>query len=157
MKYQNNVDEKAASIKQRILELSVILGITRNDLIDKLDGSNSNFSGKSKYAWPSTKTCVRIAENFPQISLDWLIMGWGSPMRDTPPDTSIHQVAKNRPKKSPEHDVYGFDKLLARIEEQAKQIALLEYQLDYFKSQKGGDPIADTQPGKKMPAASPRV
>ena len=85
-------------------------------------------------------------------------MGWGSPLRDTPPDTSIHRVANPPKPKSPEHEeVYGFDKLLARIEEQAKQIALLEYQLDYFKSQKGGDPIADTQPGKKMPAASPRV
>lgn len=155
---QNSLEEKIVGIKQRILYLPGLLGIKRCEFVNKIGVSNSIFSGQNKNTWLSGRIFYEIIATYPQVSLDWILMGWGNPFRDTPPDTSVREVVINRPqpkKQDEEVQIPGFDKLLDKIEEQAKKIALLEYQLEHYKNKEEGGSTSGTRPGKKVHPATP--
>ena len=78
-----------SQIKERFLQFIDYKGFNRQDIFDKLGFSKWNFTGKSLKSELSGDRIREISQLFPEISLDWLVCGKGSMLRDqseSPPD-----------------------------------------------------------------------
>lgn len=72
---------KTSTIKDRILTLSGFLGGTKGDFFKSIGASYSNYKGKNLESKVGTKVVVEVLTKYPQVSAEWLLLGYGEMMK----------------------------------------------------------------------------
>ncbi len=76
------MDKKSSNIKERILELAKIKGVTKEKMCIDIGKTYANFKGKAKNTPLNSKTIENLFALYPDINLDWLFTGDGKPLKD---------------------------------------------------------------------------
>lgn len=74
--------EKLSNIKDRVLQIAENKEIAKETFFKKIGVSYGNFKGKSKDSSLSSAIVAEISTNFPDVSLEWLILGKGSMIKN---------------------------------------------------------------------------
>ncbi|WP_417366811.1 S24 family peptidase [Flavobacterium beibuense] len=69
--------EKITNIKERILQIAEIKGVSKEKFFEDLGVSYGNFKGKSKNTSVNSDVVARISAKYPDISIEWLLHGIG--------------------------------------------------------------------------------
>lgn len=72
------MDENLTNIKDRILKLPKILGVSIEKFMQSIGQSYANYKGKSKESSPSSDVLVTIMTKYPQVNVLWILTGQGS-------------------------------------------------------------------------------
>jgi|SRR5690554_4384537 len=69
--------DKITNIKERILEIPTVKGISKEKFFEKIGMSYGSFKGKSKKTPINSNALADIITNYPDINIEWLITGKG--------------------------------------------------------------------------------
>ncbi len=69
--------DKTSNIKDRILQIPEIKGISKETFFEELGMSYGNFKGKSKTTPLNSNSIADIVSKYPDVNIDWLITGRG--------------------------------------------------------------------------------
>lgn len=83
------MSNKYSNIKERVLEIPVIKGITKQKFFKDIGMSYGNFTGKSKETPLNSNAISNISSIFPDINLNWLINGQGEMLNQNQVDDSL--------------------------------------------------------------------
>lgn len=108
--------DKNLTIKERILKFAEETGIKKKDLFNAIGVEASNFKGKNKESQPGGEMIVKILSTYQDISPDWLLLGVGSMLRNSP-------IIKEEQEISNPH-------ILEKLISQAKEIGALESRIE---------------------------
>lgn len=70
--------EIITNIKQRVLQIPENKGISKESFFKKIGVSYGNFKGKSKDSALSSDVLAEISTNYPEVSIEWLLLGVGN-------------------------------------------------------------------------------
>lgn len=76
------MDKKISYIKERILLIADIKGISKDSFIENLGMTYGNFKGKQKLSAVNSDFLDRIISNYPDINSKWLLTGEGEMFLD---------------------------------------------------------------------------
>lgn len=68
----------SAAIKTRVLQIAENKGVGKEKFFENLGLSYGNFKGRSLNSALSTEAVAEISAKYPDVSLEWLIMGMGN-------------------------------------------------------------------------------
>lgn len=91
------MDKILAPIKQRVLEIPIIKGITKKKFFEDLEVSSSNFRTNSLKSEVGGDVIAKILSIHDDISSEWLLLGIGEPLKTNilNEDTVEYQTATN--------------------------------------------------------------
>lgn len=69
------MENKSSNIKERVLQIAVNKGLSKEKFFESIGMSYGNFKGKSKETPLNSNAIADISTLYPDISLDWLING----------------------------------------------------------------------------------
>lgn len=72
-----------SNIKERILQLAKLKGISKENFCEKIEMSYSNFKSSAKNTPLNSDAIGKILSLYPDVSADWLITGKGEVLRGT--------------------------------------------------------------------------
>lgn len=70
--------DKSSNIKERILHIAEIKGISKEKFFENIGMTYGNFKGKSKLTPINSNAIEDIITNYPEIDLKWLLTGKGN-------------------------------------------------------------------------------
>ncbi len=73
----NKIENKITSIKDRVIKIAEIKGISKEKFFTELGTTSANFRGKAKETPLNSNTIINIIACYPEINLRWLLTGEG--------------------------------------------------------------------------------
>lgn len=112
--------KKISNIKERVLYIAEIKGITKESLCADIGMTYGNFKGTAKNTPLNSDAIVNLLTLYPDINLEWLIIGEGEPLKSEMP---IFQAGV---------DMYKF--FMDEIKELSKEVGSLQHQVQILSS-----------------------
>ncbi len=95
-----------SEIKSRIIEFIEELKLEKNSFYKSVGIASSNFRGKSRQSEIGGEILLKIANQFPQLSIEWLVTGKGNMWKQKPKLQTFSEInQKNTDKMYPEISV----------------------------------------------------
>lgn len=136
------MSNKFSNIKERILYILEIKGITKSKFFEKIGMTYGNFTGKSKETPLNSDAIGNILLEFPDLNPLWLIIGEGEVLKE-----EGEVISLSKPQENDNNEVVSLlkdkvsllEKNIALLEKenayQAKEILLLEKEVSNLKKQ----------------------
>ncbi|MDR1882004.1 MAG: hypothetical protein LBR26_04385 [Prevotella sp.] len=138
------MSNKMSTIKERILYVLEIKGITKAEFCRKIGMSYSNFTGEAKKTPLNSIAVGKILLELPDINPDWLLNEQGEVFRKISPSPTTELVRAVTP------DLIT-DQLLDRIEHLAHENGILAERVAQLTGKR--EPLtADDKPDDRMPS-----
>ncbi|WP_286768148.1 MULTISPECIES: S24 family peptidase [Sphingobacterium] len=124
------MDEISTSIKDRILQIADIKGISKEKFIENLNQKYSNYRGVSKKSAPSAEVIAEISTKYPDVSIEWVLTGRGQKLRTTMQDNHSLEpknwIVENEKSEhdSPKHSKESLERVGLRIDEIARLLKM---------------------------------
>lgn len=104
------MDEKTTTIKERILYVSDYKGIGKENFLESINQSYSNYKGKSKLSIPGADVLVEIMSIYPDINLEWLLTGNGNILKNNNGEsTQVFKLKTDRVEENQEVPLYELE------------------------------------------------
>lgn len=85
------MEQISSKIKERVIQFAKYKGITLEDFFPMVGQSYGNYKGRSKGTALSSDSIAEIASIFPELNIEWLIMGTGHMVKqDSPQIQQLH-------------------------------------------------------------------
>ncbi len=81
--------KKPSNIKERILHIAKIKGITQLKLCEIIDMKHGSFKGEARKTPLNSNAIAILFSVFPDMNLDWLFSGLGEPLKEKYPKMII--------------------------------------------------------------------
>lgn len=75
------MDKILTNIKERILYIAELKGISKEKFIENLNQKYANYKGISKNSAPSSEVLAEISTKYPDVNLDWILTGKGDELK----------------------------------------------------------------------------
>lgn len=127
------IENKFGNIKERILQIGDYYDVGRKNICEKIGMTYGNFTGKAKDTPINSIAIQNIISIYPQISIDWLLTGQGTMLRE-----SNNIIPQQRPELSQQSEIIILLKEQLKekdekIERQAQEIGQLKQQISDLK------------------------
>lgn len=134
-----NIYHNMNAIKRRLLEFIDFKGISKREFCRNIDASNTFLANQSDMA---AEKVVKIITVYPEINLNWLLMGAGNMLVNINSDhirgmaenyaNDVVVISKmgNRPSENKEHDGAGSARLWALVKSQRAQLEAKDQQIE---------------------------
>jgi len=135
------MENKFSTIKERVVNFIEFKGVRKEIFFDKIGTTSANFRGIAKKTPLNSTVIENIFTEFPDLSLEWLLTGRGSMIRENlnqnvPKNTHAPQPLSALITASEGKDTTNnitaqentliIDKLLGRLENQSEEIGRLK-------------------------------
>lgn len=102
------MDEISTYIKERILQVADIKGISKEKFIENLNQKYSNYRGISKKSAPSAEVIAEISTKYPEVNLDWILTGRGEMLKGGE-QTQVFKLRNDRTVKHQQIPLYDLE------------------------------------------------
>ncbi len=106
---------KFSNIKERALHIAELKGISKELFFQRIDMTYGSFKGSAKNRPLNSDAIEKILTFYPDINPSWFVLGQGSILKESAPETAVQKSESSE--------------LLKRVEELAVENAMLKAKL----------------------------